>query len=358
VNENILQQIAKQSKKVFFQYNLFSEKFDVLTEAFEQIWGKDAQRIRENSKLLYDTVLEDDKPAVDRCWQQLLKGDPVNQTVRIVQGEHTRFVNYDAYPLRDEAGKVVAVAGIVEEVSEEREFLDYLTEFGHRKNSMLEMVSHDLRGPLGIVKSVAGLLRQDMSESKLDDIDTYTTIIENACSSCTNLINDLLSEEHLRSPEVHVNKTHVDILEQIRTVASSYMNGPLVSQAIELDLPKGPLMMAVDQIKFSQILNNLISNSIKFTPADGRITISVHHEGDSVVIRHQDNGIGIPEKLLPHLFEKYTSSGRPGLKGEESRGLGLSIVKELVRLLGGTIQVDSKEQVYTTFIVTLPLYDG
>jgi signal transduction histidine kinase len=207
VNENILQQIAKQSKKAFFQYNLLSEEFEVLTEAFEQIWDKDAQRIRKNSKLLYDTIVEDDKPAVDRCWQQLQKGDPVNQTVRIVQGEQTRFVNYDAYPLRDVAGKVVAVAGIAEDVTKEREFVDYLSEFGHRKNSMLEMVSHDLRGPLAIVKSVAGLLRQDMSESKMDDIDTYTTIIENACSSCTNLINDLLSEEHLKSPEVHVNKT-------------------------------------------------------------------------------------------------------------------------------------------------------
>src|SRR5690606_36187036 len=108
-------------------------------------------------------------------------------------------------------------------------------------------------------------------------------------------------------------------------------------------------------IKFSQILNNLISNSIKFTPPEGSIRIKAYTDGGELVLEHSDNGIGIPEHLLPVLFERRSGASRVGLRGEESRGLGLSIVRELVELQGGSITVKSREQEGTTFTVRLPL---
>jgi signal transduction histidine kinase len=352
-----IEQIGNQSNKVLFQYSLSQQRFEYLSEAFYDIWELDKAQLDREPLRLFDTVEEDDQPAVLRCWHKLLKGDHVEETISVKQGERQRFVRYDVYPLLDENGAIVALAGMAEDVTRQREFIDYLAEFGQRKNSVLEMVSHDLRGPLAVVKSVAELLRKDLQDQRQEEVNTYTEIIEKACTTCTNLINDLLSEEHLRSAEIHVNKTREDLNEQIRNVAESYQQSKLIQQSITLDLPEEPLIMPLDQIKFSQILNNLISNSMKFTPPQGRISIRVYREEEEVVLVHQDNGIGIPEHMQAGLFERHRHMGRRGLNGEESRGIGLSIVRDLVKLQGGSISVQSKEHEGTTFTIRLPLLE-
>lgn len=352
-----IEQIGQQSNKVLFQYNLSQQHFEYLSEAFHDIWELDRPQIEQEPLRLLDTVEEEDRPAVLRCWHKLLRGDHVEETISIKQGRRQRFVRYDVYPLYDESGTIVALAGMAEDVTRQRVFLDYLAEFGQRKNSVLEMVSHDLRGPLSVVESVARLLRKDLHDQRLEELNSYTDIIEKACVSCTNLINDLLSEEHLRSTAIHVNKTRVDLNEQIRNIAEFYQKGQLMKQSIRLDLPDEPLVMPLDQIKFSQILNNLFSNSMKFTPPQGCISVRAYIEGGEVVLEHHDNGIGIPGHMQEGLFERYKNVGRRGLNGEESRGLGLSIVHELVKLQGGTITVQSKEDEGTTFTIRLPLLE-
>lgn len=352
---DVIHQIGQQSPKVLFQYSLTQNKFVYLSPAFYDIWEMGESRLQENPQLLFDSVVEDDRPAVIRCWQRVLKGDHVDEVACIEHNGLKRYIRYVAYPIFDSARQVVSVAGMAENVTQQRDFINYLTEFGQRKNSALEMVVHDLRGPLAIVKSVSSLIRQDIQDDKKQELEHYTDIIERACLQCTDLIQDLLSEEHLQSPEVYVNKTRLDMSLQIRNVVEFYQKGQMVQQQFVLQLPEEPLMVELDPIKFSQILNNLISNSIKFTPPSGTITIRAYQEKGEAVMVHTDNGIGIPAYLLPKVFERRGAS-RPGLNGEESRGLGLSIVYELVRLQGGTISVESRDQEGTRFTVRLPMY--
>ncbi|PVY42148.1 sensor histidine kinase [Pontibacter virosus] len=354
---DILHQIGEQSSKVLFQYNLRQHKFDYLSPAVYDIWEIAESQLQELPQLLLDSVIEEDRSAIERCWHKLLKGDHVDEIVRIERHGRKRYIRYIAHPIQDSARHVIALAGMAENVTRQQDFINYLTEFGQRKNSALEMVVHDLRGPLAVVKSVASLLRREHND-KNQEIMQFTDIIETACTQCTDLIQDLLSEEHLQSPEVYVHKTRVDMSEQIRNVVEFYKKGQMVQQQFVLQLPEEPLMVSLDQIKFSQILNNLISNSIKFTPQDGTITIRAFQDGGEAVVEHSDTGIGIPEHLLPALFERRSSASRTGLNGEESRGLGLSIVYELVRLQGGSISVQSREQAGTRFTVRLPMYDA
>ena len=356
VPKDWFEQIGQQSNKAFFKYNLLTNQFDVLTASVAAIWETDINQIRSHPEILMDSLAAEEKEAFDRSAKLILAGTPLETTVRLNIGEQSKFVCFDFYPIRDGDGNVTAVAGIAEDITPQRQYQDYLTEFAQRKDSMLEMVSHDLRGPLAVVKSVAGLLRQEVKDSRQEEVNRFTTIIEDACNNCTDLINDLLCEEHLRSPQVYVNKARVDLIKEVRKITESYQQGLMINQKIELDMPPEPLVVELDQIKFSQILNNLISNSIKFTPSNGRILILARREGDEVVLEHRDNGIGIPEQMLPNVFDRYTSAGRTGLKGEKSRGLGLSIVRKLVELQGGNIRVESCEQGGTTFTIRLPVY--
>src|SRR5690606_32111644 len=103
-----------------------------------------------------------------------------------------------------------------------------------------------------------------------------------------------------------------------------------------------------------QVINKLVSNSMKFTPDGGTITVKIEDKQDSVLFTVADNGIGIPKKYHHELFEKFTHARRPGLRGEPSTGLGMSIIKTIVEWHNGKIWFDSKENEGTTFFIQLP----
>jgi len=353
--DNTWEQIGQQSKKILFRYDLQTNKFDMLTPAIRQVWKRNQEELEQQPGLLLELVHEDDRETVLQNIQKLKEGVAVTETVRLELEGKLRYISVDAYPLRDDSGTVEAIGGIAEDSTVQKQVEIYLGEFGRRKNSMLEIVSHDLRGPLAVVKSVANLLQHDLNEKKYEDIENYTRFIADACDTCTKLINDLLKEEHLRSPDVYVKKERVDVADEIRKVVESYVQSGIITQTFELDLPEKPLIMQVDPVKFSQILNNLISNSIKFTHPAGHIRIALRREGDEVLLVHQDDGVGIPEHLLPYIFDRYSGASRSGLMGEESIGIGLSIVRDLVELQGGRIWVESQENGGTTFYIAQPV---
>ncbi len=115
------------------------------------------------------------------------------------------------------------------------------------------------------------------------------------------------------------------------------------------------IYVPIDEYKFIQVINNLISNAIKFTPDGGVITVRIKPEKETVQISVSDTGVGIPEHLQEGLFEKFTKARRPGLKGEPSVGLGMSIIKTIVEWHGGKIWFESKENKGTTFHIELPM---
>src|SRR5690606_15264878 len=114
------------------------------------------------------------------------------------------------------------------------------------------------------------------------------------------------------------------------------------------------IFMEVDDHKFMQVINNLISNAIKFTFDGGIISVSIEEKQDSVLFTVADNGIGIPPKYHNGLFERFTEARRLGLKDEPSTGLGMSIIKTIVEWHNGRIWFDSKENEGSSFFIELP----
>ena len=109
-----------------------------------------------------------------------------------------------------------------------------------------------------------------------------------------------------------------------------------------------------DDVKFLQIINNLLSNAVKWSPAGSTIEIGVQESAEQVVVSVSDRGVGIPEQLQAHVFQRNSIASRPGLNGEKSIGMGLYIVKKLVNLLQGNIWFESKVNEGTTFFIRLP----
>ena len=114
------------------------------------------------------------------------------------------------------------------------------------------------------------------------------------------------------------------------------------------------MYMEVDDMKFLQVINNLFSNAIKFKPDNGTITLTVEERENTILFILADTGIGIPEEFQAVLFDKFSKARRPGLRGEESTGLGMSIIKTLVGWHGGNIWFESAVNKGTTFYIELP----
>lgn len=218
------------------------------------------------------------------------------------------------------------------------------------KNQVLGMVAHDLRNPLAAVESTALLMELDAR-----DPDTHENIevIKASCVKARGIITDLL--EAARNDDQNTIETiQIDLNYFIRKIIDSWkIHNEANTRLIFTPYPQ-PLNVNVNKEKFHRVMDNLISNAIKFSKENEKIEISLNREKGFATIWIRDYGIGIPKDLLPILFDRFTKSGRTGIRGEQSTGLGLSIVKQIIERHKGKIEVDSVENMGSTFKISLP----
>ncbi|WP_192821335.1 sensor histidine kinase [Rufibacter sp. LB8] len=353
----IIEQIGKNSDKAFFFYLVQEKRFSYLNQSAAQISGLALEEIQNYPNRLAALVHPTDLEVAFSKFNLLLAGERQEHlTLRLQAPQNQlRTIKIDAYPVTDEAGQLFALTGMAEDTSVQTQQEIYLKEFAHKKNSALEIVAHDLQGPMSVMNNIAALMAHDVQEKLYDELSTYTALIQRAYKDSSDLISSVLSDEHLKSPLVLVKKERFNAVEKVRDVMENYRLAPNIDTALHLTPEAGTVAVTLDEVKFMQIINNLISNSIKFTPAQGQIHITVEEINGHCRITHQDNGIGIPAELQPYIFEKHSRASRPGLKGEKSTGIGLSIVKELVEIQGGRIWFESVENQGSTFFLTFPL---
>jgi two-component system sensor histidine kinase VicK len=165
----------------------------------------------------------------------------------------------------------------------------------------------------------------------------------------------LLEKEFLESSQTALKRQRIELVEQIQSMLEGFERMDQNDHKhFEFESSAAQVFVQVDQTKFMQALVNLVSNANKFTHTNGHIRVTVQEKAGSITLSVSDDGIGIPKDLQPHLFERFTKARRPGLKGEETVGLGLSIVKRIVELHGGKIWAESEENKGSTFFIELP----
>jgi signal transduction histidine kinase len=235
-----------------------------------------------------------------------------------------------------------------------------LYEMNMLKSDFLSTMSHELRTPLNSILGFSDVLG---SIDALDDKQKrYVQNIQKSGRTLLDMINDILDLAKIESGKMQTRLTEFQVQQVIG--AQCDMARPLSEKKnidLEFHLPPDLPPMRQDQARVQQILNNLLSNSIKFTPEGGRITVSVERdERDFMAMRVSDTGVGIAEEDQQTIFEKFRQ-GRTAMPGGDAMtrehsgtGLGLSIVKELCKLLGGEVSVQSELGKGSTFTVRLP----
>jgi two-component system sensor histidine kinase VicK len=219
------------------------------------------------------------------------------------------------------------------------------------KNQVLGMVAHDLRNPIGAVESLAMMMEIDNTN---EDMQENLDMIKESCSKARSIIDDLL--DAARNENINVVETaKVELNTFLKSIVSGWQLQREFKSNIIFSSSGNNIFALINAEKFQRAIDNLISNALKFSKEGDKILINLDQSGERIAIKVKDHGLGIPKHMLPYLFESFSKAGRTGLRGEQSTGLGLSIVKQLVESHKGIITVDSIEGEGTTFAISLPL---
>ncbi len=216
------------------------------------------------------------------------------------------------------------------------------------KNEILGIVAHDLRNPLAAIKTLAMVMEDD--EEINDDNRENLQMIKSACDKAASIINDLLETAHNEINEFDVETTEIN--QFLRTVADEWRKQSNKRVNISYNGTAEHVYSNINCEKMQRVMDNLISNAVKFS-GDSNVEISLRTLASQVVINVRDFGMGIPRDLLPFIFDRFSKASRRGVRGEESVGLGLSIVRQIIKKHGGEIGVESVEQQGTTFTIKL-----
>ena len=226
------------------------------------------------------------------------------------------------------------------------------------QETVLHLVTHDLKTPIAHVQLLADLLQRhvdDLTKQHTDatqNMTRYLGLVRKACADANKLLRDVLCLGSLDARHLKKEPTDLNAFLQARLfphrLAAQEKDIVLV-----MDLPHEAVHANLNPDAFERVVDNLVSNALKFTPAGGRVTVGLQKQPGHTQLTVQDTGIGIPEALQEALFEKFTASARPGVNGESSTGLGLFITKQIVQLHRGKLRVESQEGVGTCFFVEL-----
>jgi len=276
----------------------------------------------------------------------------------------TRMLRKDGKPidvaislsvLSDSDGKTTGSIGVIRDITERREAEERVKEAVELKSQFVSTVSHELRTPLAAIKEGVAIVLDEVTGRINADQKKFLDIAKRNVDRLADLIGEVLDFQKLESGRMKLDLQTNSIDEVVSDVHETMALCARKSQ-VELlfDTAKGMPRARFDRAQIIQVLTNLISNAIKFTPEDGRVSVNVQQQNADWVISVSDTGMGIPKEALPKIFERFYRVNRPG-KEIQGTGLGLAIVHSIVTMHDGRIEVESEVGRGTAFSVFLPI---
>jgi two-component system sensor histidine kinase VicK len=241
---------------------------------------------------------------------------------------------------------------LIHDVTEQRKNEEMRREF-------VANVSHELRTPLTNVKSYAETLQESGDELPPELRENFLNVILSETDRMTRIVQDLLTLSRFDSGKMEMKMARFDFADAVRSVYEAVrLDAQNHGHQMTLDLPETGLTVNGDRARLEQVIMNIVSNAIKYTPDGGRIDISAGRTGREIWVRVQDNGIGIPEKDLPRLFERFYRVDKARSRESGGTGLGLSIAHEILDRHKGRMEFQSQYGEGTTVTVTVPEADA
>ena len=244
----------------------------------------------------------------------------------------------------------------IREYIAERERVEALLKAGdRRKDEFLAILAHELRNPLAPIRNALNVLR--LNDSKDKTLDQLSGMMERQVNHLVRLVDDLMEVSRISSGKIELRRELVEVASIVRSAIEA--SRPLIDDAQQnllTSIPSGSLILDADPVRMAQVLANLLNNASKYTPSGGRIWLRVLQEGAEVSISVRDDGAGIPVEMLSRVFELFTQVEQGKDRARGGLGIGLTLVKSLVELHGGSVHAFSEGPgAGSEFVVRLPL---
>ena len=337
----------------------------------EKLHGRQPGTFPGKFEAVFEDVYEEDQPLLRANLQRSLENNEEHRIeYRIMKPDgETRWIERRGRAFHDRNGKPVRMVGICADVTErkqaevERETLlnnersarQAAEQANRMTDEFLSVVSHELRTPLSAILGYTQLLQMDMVEPE-EMSDAYAAIERNSKAQ-VQIIDDLLDMSRIISGKLRLNVQSIspaEVIEAALETVKPAADAKDVRVHTVLDPRAGPVLGDSDRLQ--QVVWNLVSNAVKFTPKGGRVQVSLERVNSHLEITVADTGCGIAADFLPHVFERFRQSEESTTRRHGGLGLGLSIVKQLVELHGGSVRAQSAgEKQGAVFIVSLPL---
>ena len=264
--------------------------------------------------------------------------------------------------MRDEHGTLRGFAKVIRDSTERKRFEEQLREKNKAledadrlKDEFLAMLAHELRNPLAPIFNALSVLER---EQELSDIGRQArAIVERQALGLARLVDDLLDVSRVSTGKIQLKSEVADFREIIGAAVDSYR--PQLDargHRVTLSLPAEPLWLDADRTRIEQVVTNLLSNASKYSDDRGNIELAAAREGSRAVLRMRDRGIGIAPEFLPRVFDLFAQGDRSLTRAQAGLGVGLTLVRKLVEMHGGTVRANSDGLGEgSEFVVSLPL---
>ncbi|MCC3160602.1 PAS domain-containing protein [Hymenobacter sp. 15J16-1T3B] len=350
--------LADHTRTVFFAYHVGTRRVRYLSPAYEQLLGAAVDRIDQDLPRWLARLHPDDLEYLREQLLPVLRGEVAaveDLELRLRHADGRRqWLALTATRSTDAPGDTLLV-GTLRDITSPKEYMRNADKFNAKKNATLEILSHDLAGPLVVLQQLTAHVAAQTQDYDNPALRELLRLMEATCTDSVNLIHDFVDQEFLESANVELKLERLDLVSRLRSFLTNYQNVQhLLHKRIGFTTEAEVAYVHIDDNKFQQIINNLLSNALKFTPDGGRIDVHVALPPGRVQVQVRDTGVGIPARLQPLLFDKFTKARRPGLRGERTTGLGMSVIHTLVTLHEGRIWFESEEGAGTTFYIELP----
>ncbi len=347
---NFLEQIYKQG---------MAFNWDMNVQGQDGIYCLDFTGVYIQGKLII--LAAQSQGVLNDLYQELLKVN--NEQTNLIREAYKKFTN-QAKEFQNQQEKD---SGVLQEMSAlnneltnaQRELsrkIVNLEKLNDQKNFFLGMAAHDLRNPLGSIQIYSELLQEDLKGVIKDDQARMLRSMRDLSRFMLSLVEDLLDVTKIDSGQIHLN------LEQVCPEQLLQSNLDLVRRLardkdIEIDyrVSREPPRVYLDADKFSQMITNLLTNAVKYSPSGSTVEVRLTTWKDHLVLEVQDQGEGMSQEEMDRIFRPYQTTSVKPTQGEGSVGLGLAIAKRLVEAHDGSIDVQSSKGVGTTFRISLPM---
>ena len=258
--------------------------------------------------------------------------------------------------LYDPAGELIGYTKVMRDSTARKEAEEGLKMADRRKDEFLATLAHELRNPLAPIRNSLQVLR--MTSCGTDPTtDRLCEMMDRQVNHMVRLVDDLLEVSRITRGQIELRTEPIELATVVRSAVET--SKPLIEAAghqLAVSLPSQPVVLNADPVRLAQVLANLLNNAAKYTNNGGQIWLTARVEQGQAVISVRDNGIGIPVAMQPLIFEMFAQVDRDAGRSQGGLGIGLTLVRSLIEMHGGTVEVASGgEGSGSEFVVRLPL---